>query len=139
MVNHNNAEVYNLLRKVIHTEGRRGTSKARSAHDAMRDLNPIAFVMAMTDPLTWEKAMKIVRVNNCVVDISDNPCTWYLINNACVLAGRERKTAAMTNSVSGRGGFPIPMVSISAMGTKGQLTVYNHQWGGVLPMPIPQA
>ena len=41
VVNHNNAEVYNLLRKVIHTEGRRGTSKARSACDDMRSLNPL--------------------------------------------------------------------------------------------------
>ena len=48
--------------------------------------------------------MELVRGNNCVVDTSDNPCTWYLINDACVLARRELKTAAMTNSVIGRRG-----------------------------------
>ena len=31
VANHNYVEVYNLRRQVIHTEGRRGTSKARSA------------------------------------------------------------------------------------------------------------
>ena len=45
----------------------------------------------------------------------------------------------MTNDVSGRVGDPIPLVSGSAVGTEGQLRVYNHQVGkGLLPMPIPQ-
>ena len=52
VVNHNNAEVYNLHWRVIHTEGRRGTSKARSARDAIRSLNPTASVTAVTEPLT---------------------------------------------------------------------------------------
>ena len=121
VVNHNYVEVYNLRRKVIHTEGRRGMSKARSARNAMRSLNPTASVMVVMEPLTWDNTMELVRGNNCVVDTSDNPCTWYLIKDACVLAGRELKTAAMTNGISGRGGGPIPLVSGSAMGTKGQL------------------
>ena len=81
------------------------------------------------EPLTWDKAMELVRSNDCVVDASDNPRTRYLINDACVLAGRELKTTVMTNGVSGRGGGPIPLVRGSAMGTEGQLTVYNHQEG----------
>ena len=71
--------------------------------------------------------MDLVMGNNCVVDTSDNPCTWYMINNACIMAGRELKTAEMTNSVSSKGGGPIPLVNGSAIGTEGQLTVYNHQ------------
>ena len=140
MVQHNDTEVYNLHLQVIHTEGRRGTSKARSARHGMRALNTTALVTAVTDPLTWDNTMELVRGNNCVVDTRDNTCTWYLINDACVLAGNELKTAAMTNGVSGRGGGPILLVRGNAMGTEGQLTVYNHQGGGgeVLTMPIPQ-
>ena len=93
----------------------------------MRDLIPTVSVTAVTDPLTWDNAMKIVRGNDCVVDAINNPRTWNLINYACVMAGREPKTLAMTNSVSGRGGGPILLVSGSAMGTEGQLTVYNHR------------
>ena len=58
-----------------------------------------------------------------MVDTIDNPCTGYLMNDAYVLAGRELKTEATTNDVSGRGGGPIPLVSGSAMGTEGQLRV----------------
>ena len=74
--------------------------------------------------------MQLARGNDCKVDTGDNPRTPYLINDACVLAGREPKMAAMTNGVSGRGGGPIPLVSGSAMGTEEQLTVYNHRGGG---------
>ena len=130
VVNHNDTEVYNLRRQVIHTEGRRVMSKARSARDAMTALNRTASVTAVTEPLTWYNAMVLLRGSNCVVDTRDNPCTWYLINEACVLAGRELKTAAMTNGVNGRGGIPIPLVSGSAMSTGGQLKVYSHQGEG---------
>ena len=63
-----------------------------------------------------------------MVDARDNPRTQYLINGACVLAGREPKSAAMTNGVSGRGVVPIPLVSGSAMGTEAKLMEYPH-WG----------
>ena len=89
VVDHKDVEVYNLCRQVIHTEGRRGTSKARSARDVFRALNPTASVTAVTEPLTWDNAIELVRGNNCVVDTSNNPCTWYPINDACVLAGRD--------------------------------------------------
>ena len=68
VVDHNNVEVSNLHRKVIHTEGRRGTSKDRSARDFMRDLNPTVSVTAVTEPLTWDNTMELVKGNDCVVD-----------------------------------------------------------------------
>ena len=43
-------EVSNLHWQVIHTEGRKVKSKARSAHDAMRALNPTVSVTAVTEP-----------------------------------------------------------------------------------------
>ena len=96
----------------------------------MRDLKHNVLVTTVTDPLNWDNAMQLVRGNDCVVDASDNPRTRYLINNACVLAGSEPKTTAMNNSVSDRGGGTILPMSGSAIGTKGQLAVYNHQGGG---------
>ena len=123
VVDHDNLEVYDLHWQVIHTEGRRGTSKARSACDDMRTLNPNALVTAVMEPLTGYNNMEIVRVNDCVVDTIDNPRTGYLINNACDLAERYLKTAAMTNGVGGRGGGPMPLVSGSGMVTEGGIMV----------------
>ena len=81
VVDHDDVEVSNLHREVIHTGGRRETSKARSAHDAMRELNTTVSVTAVTEPLTWFSAMELVRGNNCVVDAINNPCMRYLIND----------------------------------------------------------
>ena len=85
----------------------------------MRAPNPTVLVMAVTETLTWDNAMELVRGNDCVVDSSDNPRTRYLINDACVLAGREPKTSPMTNYVSGRRWGPIPLVKSSSMVTEG--------------------
>ena len=115
--------------KVIHTERRRGTSNDRSSRDSMRSLKPTVSFKDVTEPLTWDIAMELVRGNDRVVDTSDNPRTRYLINEACVLAEREPKTAAMNNGISNRRGGPIPLVSGSAMGTEVKLMVYNHQGG----------
>ena len=71
VVDHDNVEVSNLHWKVIHTKGRRGGIKDTSVHNAMRALNPTVFVMAVTDPLTWENAMDIGGVTTvwCTSDI----------------------------------------------------------------------
>ena len=85
-------------------------SKARSARDAMRSLNRTASVTAVMDPLTWDNDMELGRDNNCVVETRYNPYMWYLINDTCVMAGRDLETATMTNGVSSRGGGQIPML-----------------------------
>ena len=61
VVDHDNVEVSNLHCQVIHTEGGRGTSKARSARNAMRTLTPTVSVTAVEEPLTWDNAMEPVR------------------------------------------------------------------------------
>ena len=87
----------------------------------------------MTEPLAWDDTMQLARGNDCKVDTGDNPRTPYLINDACVLAGREPKTAAMTDGVSGRGGGHHLMRPVL------DLSDFLGGGGGVLLMPIPQA
>ena len=58
--------------------------------------------------ITADNALELVMQHDVVVDACDNPRTRYLLNDACILAGK-------------------PLVSGSAMGTEGQLTVYNYQ------------
>ena len=41
----------------------------------MRALNRTVYVKAVTEPLTQDNDMELVRGNECVVDINDNPCT----------------------------------------------------------------
>uniref|UniRef100_A0A7S3DSI5 Adenylyltransferase and sulfurtransferase MOCS3 homolog n=1 Tax=Entomoneis paludosa TaxID=265537 RepID=A0A7S3DSI5_9STRA len=99
-------EVSNLHRQVIHTTQRVGWNKAVSACYSVQQLNPSANCLAYNEEVTHENVERLVSSYDCIVDCSDNPRTRYLINDACVLVGK-------------------PLVSGSAVGTEGQLTVYN--------------
>lgn len=100
----------NLHRQVIHADANVGLNKAVSACQAVNALNPTIRCTPIQEALTFKNAYDIVSRHDCIVDASDNPRTRYLINDACVLAKK-------------------PLVSGSAMGTEGQLSVYNHENG----------
>ena len=108
VVDFDNVEMSNLHRQVIHTNAGVGMNKAVSACQAMKKLNPTINCTAIKEMLTFENAMDLVARHDCVVDACDNPQTRYLVNDACILNGK-------------------PLVSGSAMGTEGQLTVYGYK------------
>jgi len=86
------------------------TNKAVSAARAVRALNPSIDCRPLPIMLTKDNAYDLVQQHDCIVDASDNPRTRYLINDACVLAGK-------------------PLISGSAIGTEGQLSVFNWEPG----------
>ena len=61
-----------------------------------------------THQIDFDNALELVDQYDLVVDCSDNPQTRYLVNDACVLTGKT-------------------LVSGSAVGLEGQITVYNYQ------------
>jgi adenylyltransferase/sulfurtransferase len=120
VVDFDHVEMSNLHRQVIHTNDGAGTgagagvgrgigiNKAISACEAMKRLNPTICCTAVTEMITFENALELVDDHDCVVDACDNPQTRYLINDACILSN-------------------TPLVSGSAMGVEGQLTVYGYK------------
>lgn len=108
IVDFDQVDVSNLHRQVIHKTQDVGMNKAESARRAVHALNPTISCITVPEPLTESNALSLISDHDCIVDASDNPQTRYLINDACVLSGK-------------------PLVSGSAMGTEGQLTVYNYQ------------
>ena len=74
----------------------------------MKNLNPTINCTPVNEMLTFENAMDLVSKHDCVIDACDNPQTRYLVNDACILNKK-------------------PLVSGSAMGTEGQLTVYGYK------------
>ncbi len=56
---------------------------------------------------TPANALELVSAYDVIVDATDNAASRYLISDACVIARR-------------------PLVSGAALGTDGQLTIYNH-------------
>ncbi|NXS13746.1 MOCS3 sulfurtransferase, partial [Neodrepanis coruscans] len=96
--------------------------KARSAAAALRRLNSAVQYVPYRGALRPRSALRIVQQYDIVADCSDNAPTRYLVNDACVLAGK-------------------PLVSGSALRLEGQLAVYNHAGGPcyrcLFPRPPP--
>ena len=75
----------NLQRQLLHTDADVGRSKAESARDTIRELNPNVAVELHQTRLTSENALEIIGNYDIVVDGTDNFPTRYLTNDACVL------------------------------------------------------
>ncbi|KAI9560752.1 hypothetical protein GHT06_011704 [Daphnia sinensis] len=110
VVDYDVVEVSNLHRQIMHREASVGVSKAASLAQAVRSLNSRVRVTVHDVQLDGSNAMDMVSGYDVALDCSDNPATRYLINDACVLAGR-------------------PLISGSALRWEGQLTVYNYRDG----------
>ena len=86
----------NLQRQVIHTDARIGLAKVRSAQIAMKALNPFIEVRAHPVRVGAENVAGLVADYDLVLDGSDNFVTRYLLNAACVAAGKPLLSGAIT-------------------------------------------
>jgi hypothetical protein len=72
--------------------------------------------------ITPENAVEVVQQYDVIVDCTDTPSTRYLISDAAVVASK-------------------PLVSGSALGTEGQITLYGYRGGPcyrcIFPSPPP--
>jgi molybdopterin/thiamine biosynthesis adenylyltransferase/rhodanese-related sulfurtransferase len=78
----------NLQRQIIHGQSDIGRSKAQSARDTVREINPFVDVILHEERLDSENAMRIFEPYDLIVDGTDNFATRYLVNDACVLLGK---------------------------------------------------
>jgi sulfur-carrier protein adenylyltransferase/sulfurtransferase len=78
----------NLQRQIIHGQSDVGRSKAESARDSIREINPYVKVVLHTERLDSSNALEIFAPYDLIVDGTDNFATRYLVNDACVLLGK---------------------------------------------------
>ncbi|MDE2761375.1 MAG: molybdopterin-synthase adenylyltransferase MoeB [Gemmatimonadota bacterium] len=81
-------DVTNLQRQILHGTAGLGAPKVDSARARLEDVNPHVTVETGAVRLSSANALEIVAAYEVVVDGSDNFPTRYLVNDACVLAGR---------------------------------------------------
>ncbi len=81
-------EVSNLQRQIIHTTKDIDRPKVASAKDKIKAINPDIQVETYNLQLNSQNAAEIIGNYDIVVDGTDNYPTRYLINDACVLAGK---------------------------------------------------
>jgi adenylyltransferase/sulfurtransferase len=88
LVDDDAVDVSNLQRQIIHGTTDVGRSKLDSASDRLREINPHTRIEAHGVRFGEQNALDLVSAYDVVVDGTDNFPTRYLVNDACVLAGR---------------------------------------------------
>ena len=78
----------NLQRQIIHGQSDVGRSKAESARDSVREINPLIQVNLHEERLDSSNVMELFAQYDLIVDGTDNFATRYLVNDACVLLGK---------------------------------------------------
>lgn len=106
LVDDDRVERSNLHRQVIHDESTLHEAKVTSAIKRIAKLNPDVYCEAYPIRLNGVNVLELVMQYDVVVDASDNVATRYLVNDACALARK-------------------PLVSGSALGLEGQVTVFT--------------
>ena len=122
VVDFDEVEESNLQRQIAHGTSAIGTPKLESFAARLRDLNPHVRLELHETRLDRGNAMDIVSRYDVIADGTDNFATRYLVNDACVLAGK-------------------PNVYGSILRFEGQASVFDAQRGPcyrcVFPEPPP--
>jgi len=78
----------NLQRQIIHGQSDIGRSKAESARDSIKEINPLVDVRLHEVRLEPDNAIALFEQYDLILDGTDNFATRYLVNDAAVLAGK---------------------------------------------------
>ncbi|GAY13272.1 adenylyltransferase/sulfurtransferase MoeZ [Pseudonocardia sp. N23] len=88
IVEFDEVDASNLQRQIIHGQSDVGRSKAESARDSIREVNPLVDVRLHQTRLEADNVLDIFRDYDLILDGTDNFATRYLVNDAAVLLGK---------------------------------------------------
>ena len=108
LVDDDEVDVSNLQRQIIHGTSDVGRSKLESASDRLREINPHTRIEAHPVRFGVGNAMDLVSAYDVIVDGSDNFPTRYLVNDACVLAGRPNAYGSIARFEGQASMFAMP-------------------------------
>src|SRR5262249_10567590 len=129
IVDDDDVSLSNLQRQVIFATEDIGKSKAESARDEVKRLNPHVTVETHHMRLTAANALNLIARYDLVADGSDNFATRYLVSDGCYLAGKPLVTAAV-------GTFDGSLTSIRAHEPRAEGT-RNPSYRCLFPEPPP--
>ena len=81
-------DLSNLQRQIIHTTEDVGRPKVLSAKEKIERINPHVKVVTYNDFLRADNVLNVIADYDFVVDGTDNFPVKFLINDACVMAGK---------------------------------------------------
>jgi adenylyltransferase/sulfurtransferase len=110
IVDHDVVSLSNLQRQVLYTTESVGRLKVDAAKEALLAQNPDTTIHTFPEKFTVENAASLLSSYDFVIDCTDNLKARYLINDACIQAGK-------------------PFVYGSIHRFEGQVSVFNYQDG----------
>jgi len=119
IVDDDRVDVSNLHRQTLYLESDAGQPKAAVAARRLAAINPWITVQPVEERFSRANALALVSACDVVVDGSDNFSTRYLVNDACVIAGR-------------------PFVYGAVQGFDAQLSVFNWRGGPTYRCLFPE-
>tara|TARA_B110000093_G_scaffold35324_1_gene36755 strand:- start:2286 stop:3419 length:1134 start_codon:yes stop_codon:yes gene_type:complete len=109
----------NLQRQILYTDADVGEMKVAVAAERLMAMNPDIRCVRHALRLTVENALELIGQYDLVLDGSDNFATRYLVNDACVLAGK-------------------PLVYGALHRYQGQVSVFNFEGGPTYRCLFPE-
>jgi adenylyltransferase/sulfurtransferase len=88
VIDYDTVDESNLQRQIIHGQSDIGRSKAQSARDSIKEINPLVNVVLHEERLENDNVFEIFGQYDLIVDGTDNFATRYLVNDACVLLNK---------------------------------------------------
>ena len=85
----------NLQRQILHSTQDVGKAKVESAVARIADVNPNVTVAAISANVHAGNVQELIRPWDFVIDGTDNAAAKYLINDACVIAGKPYSHAGV--------------------------------------------
>ncbi|KAG6888505.1 hypothetical protein C0995_007843 [Termitomyces sp. Mi166 len=110
IIDHDNVELSNLGRQILHSEETIGLPKAESAALSLKRLNSNLTIDIITTALSSSNAKTLLSPYDIILDCTDNAPTRYLLSDTAVALGK-------------------PLISGAAQKYEGQLCVYNYAEG----------
>jgi adenylyltransferase/sulfurtransferase len=95
LVDHDSVELANLHRQVLYSGQSVGRPKLAEAESRLKALNPAVAIIRHAERLSSRNALDIISGYDVVADGTDNFPARYVVNDACVLAGKPNVHAAV--------------------------------------------
>ncbi|MBA3060425.1 MAG: HesA/MoeB/ThiF family protein, partial [Nitrospirae bacterium] len=95
IIDNDEVELSNLQRQIAHSVKTLGKPKVESAKNTFESLNPDVNVIALKQRISKDNIMDLIKDYDIVIDCSDNFPTRYLVNDACVMAGKPLVSGAI--------------------------------------------
>ncbi|MBU3561046.1 HesA/MoeB/ThiF family protein [Polynucleobacter hallstattensis] len=108
LVDHDQVELTNLQRQIMHTQNSIGRNKVDSGKQFLQSLNSALTINAIAEKASEDLLNTLLPAAHLVLDCTDNFATRQLINQVCFI-------------------HKIPLISGSALKFDGQLSVFDFR------------